>query len=378
MKSSFTIKDKLRDMQIAFLTMGKDIGGAAQDVITLSQGLHKRGHNVFVISSAGVMDKELRDTGVIFIDAPLYTRNPLGLWFVSRKIRRIILDNKIEILNPQGMYTAMASWLASFGFGSLNFKIITTIHMISSLKLYKYTWVLNLLSKHIVTESNCERNRLIGGGVKKKKITVIPNSVDMDRFSRIKSKPVLRDEYGLKSSTLCFGIIARLSPEKCHLDFVEAAKITHREYNDSKFFIVGDGPMRPRILNAIQGVEDFIIMTGMRRDIPNVLSSLDCFVLSSEVESLPLSIREAMSMSLPVITTDVGGVREAVLEGITGLVVPRHNPEALAQAMIKIAKDSDIRILLGFRGRELCKLNFELHNWSSKTEDLFTKISNEN
>lgn len=184
----------------------------------------------------------------------------------------------------------------------------------------------------------------------------------------------MSDEFDVGDNCCCFGIIARLSKEKRHLDFIEAAKIAHDKNYHTKFFIIGDGPEKGKVLKSIKGFEDFIILTGMRRDIPDVLRSLDCFVLSSEVESLPLSIREAMSMGLPVITTDVGGVREAVLEGINGFVVPRYNPDLMAEAMIKIAGDIGLRTSLGNRGLELCQLNFELNNWAKKTVELFSNV----
>jgi glycosyltransferase involved in cell wall biosynthesis len=361
-------------MRIAFLTMGKDIGGAAQDVITLSQGLAKTGHDVSVISSPGVMDLALKGTEVHFIDAPLYTRNPAGLWRASREIRKIARQHDLQILNPQGMYTAFSAWLATFGFKKTSFKVVTTIHMISSLNLYKFVCTLNLFSDHIITESYCEKNRLISNGVKNKKVTIVSNSVDMDKFSDENSIPALRKEYNIAESCFCFGIIARLSKEKRHSDFVAAAKAARKEIPDSMFFIVGDGPEREKILKEVKGCEDFIVLTGARKDIPNVLKSLDCFVLSSEVESLPLSIREAMSMSLPVIATDVGGIREAVIHGITGLVVPPKNPELLAKAMIQMAKDREAAKKLGKKGVELCKTNFELSKWLQSTVETFNKI----
>jgi len=376
MISSFTIKKMHKTMRIAFLTMGKDIGGAAQDVITLSQGLKRIGHEVYVISSPGVMDSALINTGVKFIDAPLHTRNPFGLWRASRKIRIIASEHDFQILNPQGMYTALSAWLATFGLKKSRFKVITTIHMISSLRLYKFTRILNLFSDHIITESYCERNRLTSHGVNKKNITVISNSVDMEKFSDNNSKPVLRKEFNIEENCICFGIIARLSKEKRHFDFIEAAKIAHRKIKNTKFFIVGDGPEMEKILQVTDGSEDFIIMTGARRDIPDVLKSIDCFVLSSEVESLPLSIREAMSMGLPIITTDVGGVREAVLQGITGLVVPSKNPELIAGAMVQIAGNNELRKTLGKNGLELCRTNFELGKWLQKTQEVFHKVLN--
>jgi glycosyltransferase involved in cell wall biosynthesis len=361
-------------MKIAFLTMGKDIGGAAQDIITLSQGLQKRGHAIYVISSRGVLDKILSGTGVHFIDAPLYTRNPLQLWKVSRIIRTIAKEHHLQLLNPQGMYTALCAWMATLGWTRCTFKVVTTIHMISSLSLYKYSWALNIFSKRVVTESYCERNRLTSHGVIFNKIRVIANSVDTVRFSSEHSEPVLRKEYKIDNDCVCFGIVARLSREKRHTDFVQAARIVHEKCTNTKFLIIGEGPEWSNIERAVDGSEDYIKMVGLRRDIPDVLKSINCFVLSSNIESLPLSIREAMSMGLPVITTDVGGVREAVIEGMNGFVVPSENPELLAEAMLKIASNPDLGYILGQRGRQLCISNFALEHWVNATELFFDYV----
>jgi len=212
-------------MRIAFLTMGKDIGGAAQDVITLSQGLANHGHEVFVLASRGVLDVALADTTVKFIDVPLYTRNLYGLWKASREIRKYARKYSLDILNPQGMYPAFSSWLARFGLRKQTFRIVTTIHMISSLSLYKYSRILNTFSEYIITESYCERNRLVSYGVDIRKVRVVSNSVDMNRFSTKRTNAVLRDEYKIPDSCFCFGIVARLSREKRHSDFIAAAKI---------------------------------------------------------------------------------------------------------------------------------------------------------
>jgi len=351
--------------------MGRDIGGAAQDILTLSRGLTSLGHLVYVISERGVLDRELEGSGVVFLDAPMYTRSPRGLWRASRILRKIAFENELEILNPQGMFTALSAWLATFGWKRNRFTVITTIHMISTFRLYKYSWLLNIFSERVITESNCERNRLHSGGVKREKITVISNSVDMDRFSADSSSPVLREEYKIPTDHFCFGIVARLSPEKRHSDFIEAAQEVHAAHPNSSFFIIGDGPQRAFIQDQVNGAESFIHMTGMRRDIPDVLKSLDAFVLCSEVESLPLSIREAMSMGLPVIATDVGGMREAVLHGVTGLVVPPHQPAILSEAMKKLMSDPDIGPEMGKRGRQFCQTSFEVHDWSKKTETMF-------
>lgn len=362
-------------MRVAFLTMGKDIGGAKQDVITLSQKIAAKGHKVFVISAPGVMAKELDGTPVKCLSAKFYTRTPWGLFKASRTLLKLVRQYRIELVNPQGFFTAAIAWLMRFSFRPSFIPIVTTIHMFSEQAYYRYAWMLNIFSKEIITESNCERVRLECGGARRDKITVINNSVDTDRFSRAAARPVLRDEYGIMEDTVSFGIIARLSPEKRHEDYIEAAKIVHRMNPGTRFFIVGDGPTREKIETLAKG-EDYITFTGMRRDIPDILRSLDCFVLCSKVESLPLSIREAMSMELPVVVTDVGGNREIVAEDITGHLVNPFAPEQLAEAMLKIAADKEKRESMGKAARRFCLDRFDAKDWAVYTEEKFMSVLN--
>lgn len=362
-------------MRVAFLTMGKDIGGAKQDVITLSQKIAARGHDVFVISAPGVMDKELAGTPVKCLPAEFYTRSPWGLFKASRTLLKFVRKYNIELVNPQGFFTAAIAWLMRFSLRPSFIPIVTTIHMFSELTYYKYAWMLNIFSKEVITESNCERVRLEGGGTKRNIINVINNSVDTTHFSRATTKPVLREEYGLDEDVVVFGIIARLSPEKRHTDYIEAAKIVHKQNPKTRFFIVGDGPTRENLEPLIKD-EDYIMFTGMRRDIPDVLRSLDCFVLCSKVESLPLSIREAMSLELPVVVTDVGGNREIVAEDITGYLVNPFAPKQLAEAMLKIANNKKHREEMGKAARKYCLDRFDAKDWAIYTEEKFKSVLN--
>lgn len=362
-------------MRVAFLTMGKDIGGAKQDVITLSQKIAASGHDVFVVSALGVMDRELEHTSVRFIPAEFYVRRPWELWKASRYLLRVVREYDIELVNPQGFFTAVIAWLMRFSLRRPHIPIVTTIHMFSSLSFYKYARLLNVFSDEIITESNCERIRLESGGAKRNRIEVINNSVDMQRFSRERTLPVLRTEYDIEQDCVVFGIVARLSPEKRHEDYIEAAKIVHRRFPNTRFFIVGDGPRRDELQAQAAG-HDYIVFTGARRDIPDVLRSLDCFVLSSEVESLPLSIREAMSMSLPVVATDVGGNREIVAEGITGFLVRPKSPDQLAAAMSNVVEDRLSREVMGKAARRFCKDRFNADDWTVYTERKFEQCIN--
>ena len=113
-------------MKVAFLTMGKDIGGAKQDVLTLSQKIAAHGHDVFVIAAPGVMDRELTGTPVQFIPAEFYVRRPWGLWKASRYLLRVVRENNIELVNPQGFFTAIIAWLMRFSLHRPHIPIVTT------------------------------------------------------------------------------------------------------------------------------------------------------------------------------------------------------------------------------------------------------------
>ena len=195
----------------------------------------------------------------------------------------------------------------------------------------------------------------------------------MKKFSVDNTLPVLRIEYNIPEEVQVFGILARLSPEKRHADYIEAARLVHNQNPNTHFFIVGDGPTKTEMEHLAKDI-DFITFTGMRRDIPNVLRSLNCFVLCSEVESLPLSIREAMSMRLPVVVTDVGGNREIVAEGVTGYLVPAKTPEKLAEAMLKIVKDKDKGEVMGKEAWAFCKDRFDAVDWALYTENKFQLV----
>ena len=355
--------------------MGKDIGGAKQDIITLSKKIAEKGHDVYVISAPGVMDMELAGSGVKMLPAEFYTRSPWGLFKASRTLLKMVRQYKVELVNPQGFFTAAIAWLMRFSICPSFIPIVTTIHMFSELKYYKYAWMLNIFSKEVINESNCERVRLEGGGTKRNIITVINNSVDTEKFSKATTEPVLRSEYKIGDDITVFGIIARLSPEKRHEDYIEAAKMVHAKNPNTHFFIVGDGPTRSTIEPLAKGY-DFITFTGMRRDVPNVLRSLDCYVLCSKVESLPLSIREAMSMELPVVVTDVGGNREIVAEDITGYLVDSFAPKQLAEAMLKIANNKEHRLEMGKAARRFCLDRFDARDWAIYTEQKFMEVIN--
>lgn len=156
---------------------------------------------------------------------------------------------------------------------------------------------------------------------------------------------------------------------------VDALRVDDAAVRPVRCRIVGDGPERPMIESAIaqHGLGDDIELLGFRTDIDGLLASSDLFVSSSSSEGLPVSVLEAMAAGLPVVCTDVGDVRAAVPEG-AGVVVQPNRPEALADAMLSLIKDADLRRRYGSAGRRHVVANHDPARWAARLAELYADV----
>ena len=155
------------------------------------------------------------------------------------------------------------------------------------------------------------------------KVRVIPNGVDTDRFRFCEAdRRRLRSEFGIPQDAPVCGIVAALRMEKNHLLFLRSAALLHDAMPQTHFLIVGDGPELGKLQAAAEqaGIAPYVHFAGTRSDIPQLLSMIDLFSLTSHNEANPVSILEAMSVGRPVVATDVGSVSESVDHGITGFL----------------------------------------------------------
>ena len=187
------------------------------------------------------------------------------------------------------------------------------------------------------------------------KVFMIPNGIDTDRFVfNPEARAQWRSTQGIPSDAPVVGIVAALRPEKNHALFLESARLTLESRPDAYFVIAGDGPERPMLeeLAASKGISGQVKFLGSVSDIPEVLSMVDLFALSSHNEASPVSILEALSCQRPVVATAVGSINESVIEGKTGYLVTPGDEKEMSGRWLKVLNDSQLAAELGATGRQ--------------------------
>jgi glycosyltransferase involved in cell wall biosynthesis len=208
--------------------------------------------------------------------------------------------------------------------------------------------------------------------------TVVHNGVDTYRFKRGLVAPAastLRERLSLHGRKVIVHI-AGFRPEKGHSLLVDAFAELCRQSNDSVLVFAGDGVLRNEIEDKVRylGLVESTRFLGVVPDVRPVLEIADCSVIPSAAESFSMAMLESLAMEVPVVTTDVGGLREAVIQGTTGLIVPAHDRDALAEALRQCLADDDLRRGMGHAGRELVGTQFERLTMLQKTGDILLNV----
>jgi glycosyltransferase involved in cell wall biosynthesis len=222
----------------------------------------------------------------------------------------------------------------------------------------------------VVCNSRAAADRLMQEGLPERKIAVIGNGLPASCF--LDATAALPRRPGL----LRVGIIARMNtPAKNHRLLLQAAAQLRGKFPALEFVLVGDGPLRPELEREAEKLEirDQVLFLGDRRDIPEVLASLDVSVLPSASESLSNAIIESMAAGVPVVASRVGGNPELVTEARGALVAP-DQPQALADAIERILLDAPLRSELGRSAKQFAQANFTIDHMRYQHEALYAAL----
>lgn len=229
------------------------------------------------------------------------------------------------------------------------------------------------LSCRIVAISEYERKRLIEDeGLPAEKLVTIYNGIDLARY-RTSNGAGIRDELGIDEHAPVIGIVAAFRLEKNHRLFVDAAAVILETYPSAVFVFVGDGELRSDVERYAEekGVAPACRFTGFRKDVDAIISGLDVGVLCSDWEGLPLVLLEYMASAKPVVSTNVSGVSEVVEDGASGFLVSPGDRGALAEKIIELLANEDLRRRFGDRGRRVVTEKFSDETMMQRVHALY-------
>lgn len=284
-----------------------------------------------------------RESGFAVHDIPM--RGALDLPALLA-LRRLMREQVPDIVNTHSGRDTQLAGMAARSLGRKRPRVVRTRHLalpISS--VFTYT----RLADHVVTVSEYVAGYLVSAGVPAAHITAVPTGIDLARYDRAQVAGDLRAELELPPACPLIGTVAILRRKKGHAELLDAVPHVLSRFPAAHFVFAGDGPQHENLARRIGelGIGGNVHLLGLRRDVVNVLASLDLFVLPTHQEALGTAFIEAGAMGLPAVATRVDGVPEVVRDGATGLLVPVNDSPALAAAIGELLADPTRRQAMG-------------------------------
>jgi glycosyltransferase involved in cell wall biosynthesis len=326
-------------------------------MVLLARGLRERGHHVEVVFHRPARAEEAVPAGVEDL-APRFFDE--GRWREIPRFRAFVRQGRFDVIHSHRDAALRFCYLATLGMEIP--AVVTqrgTVYALPKWGIARWAFRSRKIDR-VIAVAEAVKQALVRDGVAAEKVSVVYGGYDPARFHPGVSGEAVRREFELGEATPVVGIVGALVAKKGHADFFEAAHRVSKAMPDVRFLVVGRGkPSRFAEPLVALGLAEHVIFTGHRDDIAPIYKALDVLVCAStKGEGLTGTLREAMAVGTPVVTTDVAGNTEIVRHGETGLVVPTGAPAALADAIVRLLRDRDEAGRLGRAGeafiRALC------------------------
>lgn len=357
---------------VQLITHMNELGGAQVHVRDLSRRLIQDGHTVTIVCGGGEkIDQDLLIPAVAYVRCKFLIRN---IHLVKDFIALLEIRQKIKKLQPDivAIHSSKAGILGRIACWSLRVPFVFTAHGWSFTEgvgkkrqfLYRRIekWI-GKISKTVITVCDYDRNLALRYQVLPfEKLKTIHNGVIDMRKGRLESKP---------RETVNILMVARFEKPKKQQELIEAL-LPLEELNWHMLF-AGDGSLRKESVQFVQAhnLGHKVTFLGNHSNIPALLNDSDIFVLTSSWEGLPLSILEAMSQELPIIASNVGGVKEVVRDWRNGFLI--H--ENLSEKLSLLINDGLLRQKMGNKSREIYESSFTFEKMYEKTLSMYYNLT---
>lgn len=352
---------------------GEIVGGGEISLLTLLKGLDRsRWTPVVVVPSEGAVADGCRALGVPVhvIPLPRLRRPGLCAFRSLSALVRLAKETSACLLHANGSRAMFYAGLA----GRLSGRAVIW-HLRISDQDPQLDWLLARMATRIIAISEAVKARLNRWPRAYGCCNVVPNGLDLTTFVTAKEPAVVRGSLGIGPEERVIGTVGRLVPFKGHRYLLQAFAGVRLRHPSARLLVVGDGPERDSLEQQLHemGLDGTVQFTGHRCDVPDLLAVMEIFVLPSLGEHFGRVLLEAMALEKPVVGTQAGGVLEVVEDGVTGVLVPPANPEALAEGIIRLLDDPTQARAMGRAGRRRVETYFNLRRHAELVEAVYAQ-----
>ncbi|MDQ2915956.1 MAG: glycosyltransferase family 4 protein [Pseudomonadota bacterium] len=351
-------------------------GGQELRILTEMEGMARRGHRLHLVAPANAqIVAAARARGLSVEALPIEWKRLPGLVAMRRWLAR--RGAEFDVINA---HSSTDAWLAALACARLpkSPALVRTRHLSTPVNRLPTTrWLYQRATSHLVVTGEALKTRLVHhNGYDPATITSVRTGIDLARF-RPQERAAMRAQCGVDARP-SVGIVATLRDWKGHDDLLEAWRELKASVPGWQLLVIGDGPRRAHLERRVRelNLDADVRFTGNRDDVPAWLACLEIAVLPSYGdEGVPQSLMQAAACGLPSVSTPVGAIAEAVINGETGLLVPPRDPRALARALATLMNDRALRERMGRAARAYAQTHFGLDAMLDAMEAIFDRAA---
>jgi glycosyltransferase involved in cell wall biosynthesis len=355
-----------------------DIFAGGEDyVLILAKYLARRGHTVSVSALPGhlLLDK-CQAAGIPTV--PIDYRGMGRVFQVAGSLRRELRARSIDVVHSNANYDRT---VAAMAVAFTRTRHVAGVHSTHSIQHNITHWLRNRWGvDHFISDADAGREVLIReDGIDPGRITTVPIGIEEESLeASAAARRETRARLGIPDDTIVIGNVARLVPFKGHRVLLDAAALVVRQCPNAMFLIIGDGELQETLAQQAQtlAISGQVKFLGFQDNLHLWYPAFDIYCHSSlelAAEMFPIAILRALSGGLPVVCTNVGGIRLMVQEGISGHLVPPDAPPALAEALVGVIRNPVLRSAMGSASSALFKQQFHAAAMAQKVEQVYER-----
>ena len=344
-------------MKILHVETGRHFLGGPQQVVYLLDALNERGiENILICPPDSGIDRVARQHGIRVQN--LFCAGDLDLPFAYR-LTQFIRDEQPDLVHCHSRRGADVLGGLAASFADVPAVVSrrvdnTELRLLAGLRYRPF--------RKVIAISEAIAAVLRERGIEEYRLEVIRSAVDTDAFRKAPDCAATRRDFGLAEDAIAIAAAGQLIPRKGHRHLLQAMSALRPTHPHLRLVIFGEGYLNNqlRAQASALGLGDMVQFAGYRDDLDAFLACFDLFVHPASAEGLGIAVLKAAAAGLPVIACDAGGLREAVADGETGLLVAPDDADALQQAIARLADDGTLREILGAAGRERMQNEFSI------------------